>query len=76
MAFSNFGANSRDSTVSDTVFKIILIGDQDVGKSSILTRFLEGSFSEDKIRTYGNQTLSRRGLQKEGDDRQRHEDDL
>lgn len=65
MAFSNFGANSRDSTVSDTVFKIILIGDQDVGKSSILTRFLEGSFSEDKIRTYGRLPLRKVSISNE-----------
>ena len=53
MAFSNFGAGSRDSAISDSVFKVILIGDHDVGKSSILTRFLDGNFSEEKVRTYG-----------------------
>ena len=54
MAFTTFGANSRDSTISDSVFKVILIGDHDVGKSSILTRFLDGNFSEEKVRTYGS----------------------
>lgn len=53
MAFSNFGNSSRESTISDSVFKVIIIGDHDVGKSSILTRYLEDAFSEEKVRTYG-----------------------
>ena len=53
MAFSNFGNSSRESTISDSVFKVIIIGDHDVGKSSILTIYLEDNFSEEKVRTYG-----------------------
>ena len=52
--FSNFGNSaSRESTISDSVFKVIIIGDHDVGKSSILTRYLEDSFKDEKVRTYG-----------------------
>lgn len=61
MAFSNFGNSSRESTIQENVFKIIIIGDHDVGKSSILTRFQEDKFSAEKIKTYGRRLLRGEG---------------
>jgi len=37
----------------DYLFKILLIGDSNVGKSSLLTRFSDDKFSEDIINTVG-----------------------
>ena len=37
----------------DFLFKILLIGDDSVGKTSILQRFVEGSFTLDTIATIG-----------------------
>lgn len=38
--------NNKSKKDYDYLFKIVLIGDTGVGKSSILLRFIENSFSE------------------------------
>ena len=37
----------------DFLFKILLIGDSTVGKTSLLTRFIENTYSDDSIATIG-----------------------
>jgi GTPase SAR1 family protein len=37
----------------DYLFKILLIGDTSVGKTSLLTRFIENRYSDDSLTTIG-----------------------
>ena len=37
----------------DYLFKILLIGDTTVGKTSLLTRFIENRYSDDSLATIG-----------------------
>ena len=39
----------------DHLFKLLLIGDSNVGKSSILVRFTDDDFDEDQSATIGNE---------------------
>ena len=45
---------TRDSGPDyDYLFKILLIGDTSVGKTSLLTRFIENRYSDDSLTTIG-----------------------
>lgn len=43
----------RDSSINGIMYKVILIGDSEVGKTSILMRYLENKFTTEKVRTFG-----------------------
>lgn len=43
----------RDTIVCDVEFKIIVIGNPDVGKSSIIQRLVDDKFNQKKSPTYG-----------------------
>lgn len=44
---------ATDSICYDHIFKIILVGDNGVGKSSIIRRFCEGAYTTDMDTTIG-----------------------
>ena len=44
---------SENVTNYDHIFKIILVGDNGVGKSSIIRRFCEGGYTQDMDTTIG-----------------------
>ena len=44
---------ASESVTYDHIFKIILVGDNGVGKSSIIRRFCEGSYAQDMDTTIG-----------------------
>ena len=46
-------AGSVRSTISEKVFKLVLVGNRCVGKTAIITRFLDDEFKSDGVRTYG-----------------------
>ncbi|XP_077985947.1 ras-related protein Rab-43-like isoform X2 [Glandiceps talaboti] len=50
---SSHQRDKTDDTAYDFLFKIILIGDMDVGKSSIVKRFKSGKFLEKQQNTIG-----------------------
>ena len=43
----------ESSTVTDLIFKIIVIGDSGVGKSSLTKRAVKNSFEDDQMSTIG-----------------------
>jgi len=43
----------KESFIKEYVFKIVLLGDAAVGKTSLITQYCEGSFSEDYRATLG-----------------------
>ena len=45
--------NKRKGRVEDAQFKIIVVGDSAVGKSSLLGRYIKGTFSGDYTATVG-----------------------
>ena len=45
-------------------FKIILLGDSTVGKSSLITRYTDESFQEDSMATIGNYLLNKESTSK------------
>jgi GTPase SAR1 family protein len=47
------GEDLNRSTFADNIFKVVIVGNQDVGKSSIIKRYIENSFDEEKVRTFG-----------------------
>ena len=43
------GEDLNRSTFADNIFKVVIVGNQDVGKSSIIKRYIENSFDEEKV---------------------------
>jgi len=52
-------SSNNDNHDSDYVFRIVVIGDAGVGKTSITTRFVDNTFSAETIATNGNPVKSR-----------------
>mmetsp|Transcript_28800 Transcript_28800/g.35374 ORF Transcript_28800/g.35374 Transcript_28800/m.35374 type:complete len:89 (-) Transcript_28800:831-1097(-) len=46
-------ASAIDANSYDFLFKLLLVGEADVGKSSILLRFTDDTFSEEQTSTIG-----------------------
>jgi Ras-related protein Rab-8A len=46
-------ANTKKSTASDLLLKVIIVGDSGVGKTNLLTYFCEGAFKESYVATIG-----------------------
>lgn len=53
MRFETEGGSSLHQSIADKVFKIVVVGNMDVGKTSLITRYSENVFENEKIRTYG-----------------------
>ena len=53
LRFETEGGSSLRQSVADKVFKIVVVGNMDVGKTSLITRYSENIFENEKIRTYG-----------------------
>ena len=52
--FTKYANIRKNKTKIDHVFKILLIGDAGVGKSSILLQFTDGYFNDNLQSTIGN----------------------
>ena len=50
---SNRKKSSKSDISHDVIFKVIIIGDSEVGKTNILTRYCEGVFKESYVATIG-----------------------
>ena len=48
-------ASTRDSDSSIPSMKVVLIGDQNVGKSCLIKRYIHGTFGENENATLGCQ---------------------
>lgn len=42
------------STLQDKIFKLVVVGNQNVGKTSLITRYSENTFSDEKVKTFGS----------------------
>lgn len=48
----------RLTTLSSVVIKVGMVGDSQIGKTSLMVKYVEGSFDEDYIQTLGTCLLS------------------
>ena len=55
---STISANGQGSNLP--TFKVVIVGDQNVGKTCLLKRFIEGNFSENEDMTLGAQFYSKK----------------
>lgn len=56
MKFGYSGNNDSSisrSTLQDKIFKLVIVGNQNVGKTSLITRYSENTFSDEKVKTFG-----------------------
>lgn len=44
---------------SSVVIKVGMVGDAQIGKTSLMVKYVEGSWDEDYIQTLGTNTISR-----------------
>ena len=59
MSDSYKNKSGKDGKDYDYIFKIVLIGDTSVGKSSLLVRFSDDQFSDTYVTTIGVDFVSR-----------------
>jgi len=50
--------NARADSAPDYLFKIVFVGDVDVGKSSVILRYTENEFSSQPVATLGEEFKS------------------
>lgn len=56
-------AGSYRHTIEEKIFKIVVVGNMDVGKTSLINRYSDNVFENEKVRTYGSPYLTRNRLQ-------------
>ena len=50
-------ANLEDDKNFDTIYKLLIIGDSNVGKTTLLTRFCEGRYQSNFMSTVGKNSF-------------------
>eukprot|EP01133_Synstelium_polycarpum_P006727 gene6727-7820_t len=67
MSDEQFTAASSDSKKNNVVVKVGMVGDSQIGKTSLMVKYVEGTFDEDYIQTLGvnfmEKTISIRGTE-------------
>ena len=51
------GTNWHILTSRSVIIKVGMVGDSQIGKTSLMVRYVEGSFNEDYIQTLGKQAI-------------------
>jgi len=59
---SNPGSSTSEANgeKNSVVIKVGMVGDSQIGKTSLMVKYVEGSFDEDYIQTLGRQANTRR----------------
>ena len=57
---SNAGSSTSEANgeKNSVVIKVGMVGDSQIGKTSLMVKYVEGSFDEDYIQTLGGSTLT------------------
>lgn len=48
------GSQKQDGKKNSVVVKVGMVGDSQIGKTSLMVKYVEGTFDEDYIQTLGN----------------------
>jgi len=57
LAIGNFWADADLCSALSVVVKVGMVGDSQIGKTSLMVKYVEGSFEEDYIQTLGSPLL-------------------
>jgi GTP-binding protein of the ras superfamily involved in termination of M-phase len=59
---TEYSASNKGEGKSAVVVKIGMIGDQQIGKTALMVKYVEGKFNEDYIETLGKIDLIKKGV--------------